>query len=185
MTNQDIPIVFVETGRRPGKYLINNLRILHQRIPNTLKILIVNEKYIRDIRLPHVKVIAEESIVRGQIFQKFESVKRDWTGVQPDYWHNTTKRFFVLGNYLEFANLEKVIHLESDSVLLNYESINNEFTKNDWGLKFAKQHALLGCGSIVLVNKKETWNLFLKYVLANWNRKNITDMEMLGEFEAL
>jgi hypothetical protein len=83
---------------------------------------------------------------------------------------------------MKSQNLDKIIHLESDCVLLDDSEIQNEFKINNWGMRFPKQHAKYGCASLLLINKANVFDSFLKYILENWERGEITDMDLLGEF---
>lgn len=177
-----IPIVFVETGRRPSKYLKNNLRILRQKFPQEKIILIMSEEFVSKIIIPNVEIVFEETLPKSSLLDEFESIQKNWSGLQKNYWTNTTKRFFVLARFLEARYLDKIIHLESDCVLLNDKWVKREFELNDWGLKYPKQHNSQGCASVLLINKKSVFNNFLRFIISNWAHGEITDMDLLAEF---
>jgi hypothetical protein len=177
-----IPIVFVETGRRPSKYLKNNLIMLREKFPQEKIILIMSEEFVREVRISNIEIVSEETLPESSLLNEFEAIQKSWSGLQKKYWTNTTKRFFVLARFLEARGLEKIIHLESDCVLLNDKWVKREFELNDWGLKYPKQHNSQGCASILLINKKLTFNNFLKFIISNWGRGEITDMDLLAEF---
>ena len=176
------PLVFVETGRKPSKYLVNNLRIHTESFPNRKIVLIVSDQYKRYVNNRNIEVISEESLPASAILEEFEALNKQWSGLQKNYWSNTTKRFFILDRYMKSRNLDKIIHLESDCVLLDDSEIQNEFQIDNWGMRFPKQHAKYGCASLLLVNKANVFDSFLKYILENWERGEITDMDLLGEF---
>ena len=176
------PLVFVETGRKPSKYLVNNLRIHTELFPNRKIVLIVSDQYKRYVNNRNIEVISEESLPASTILGEFEALNKQWSGLQKNYWSNTTKRFFILDRYMKSQNLDKIIHLESDCVLLDDSEIQNEFQIDNWGMRFPKQHAKYGCASLLLINKANVFDSFLKYILENWERGEITDMDLLGEF---
>jgi len=176
------PLVFVETGRKPSKYLFNNLRIHGELFPERKIVLIVSAQYRNDVNNPDIEVISEESLPLSSLLSEFEGLNKQWTGLQKNYWSNTTKRFFVLDRYMQSQNMEKLIHLESDCILLDDSEIQNEFNKDNWGLRYPKQHTKYGCASLLLINKADVFDCFLKYILDNWERGEITDMDLLGEF---
>ena len=176
------PLVFVETGRKPSKYLVNNLRIHNELFPNRRIVLIVSDQYKRYVNNCNIEVISEESLLASTILREFEALNKQWSGLQKNYWSNTTKRFFILDRFIKSQNLDKIIHLESDCVLLDDSEIQNEFEKDNWGMRFPKQHATYGCASLLLINKANVFDSFLKYILENWERGEITDMDLLGEF---
>jgi len=176
------PLVFVETGRKPSKYLVNNLRIHTELFPNRKIVLIVSDQYKRYVNNRNIEVISEESLPASTILGEFEALNKQWSGLQKNYWSNTTKRFFILDRYMKSQNLDKIIHLESDCVLLDDSEIQKEFQIGDWGMRFPKQHVKYGCASLLLINKANVFDSFLKYILENWERGEITDMDLLGEF---
>jgi hypothetical protein len=177
-----VPIVFVEYARKPSRYLINNLTILQQKFPDRPVVLILSEKYLRRFKNLTVEIITEESIPVNKLHFDFEAIQKNWSGLQKSYWTNTTKRFFVLNRYMEAKNLERIIHLESDCVLLNDSWLNQEFENVNWGLKYPKQHNLKGCASVLLINKRSVLNNFLSFILSNWDQTDITDMDLLAQF---
>ena len=182
MLNPSVPLVFVETGRRPSRYLVNNLQIARNRFPNRKIILILSKEYLREIDIADIEKVAEDEIIKNSMLLKFESIQKNWSGLQKNYWTNTTKRFFILGMYMEENRIEQVVHLESDCILLNEKWIDEEFKDPSWGIKYPKQHHRYGCASVLIVNKLEIFNNFLQFIIENWNRGEITDMNLLGEF---
>jgi hypothetical protein len=182
MLNPSVPLVFVETGRRPSRYLVNNLQIARNRFPNRKIVLILSKEYLREVDITDIEKVAEEQIIKNSMLLKFESIQKNWSGLQKNYWTNTTKRFFILGMYMEENRIEQVVHLESDCILLNEKWIDEEFKDRSWGIKYPKQHHRYGCASVLIVNKLEIFNNFLQFIIENWNRGEITDMNLLGEF---
>ena len=180
--NPSAPLVFVETGRRPSRYLVNNLHIVRNRFPNRKIVLILSKEYLREIDILGIEKVAEEEIIKNSMLLKFESIQKNWSGLQKNYWTNTTKRFFILGMYMDQHHLDQAAHLESDCILLSDKWLYKEFQKPNWGIKYPKQHDSYGCASIFIVNNLETFNKFLDFILQNWSREEITDMNLLGEF---
>ena len=182
MLNPSVPLVFVETGRRPSRYLVNNLQIARNRFPNRKIVLILSKEYLREIDILGIEKVAEEEIIKNSMLLKFESIQKNWSGLQKNYWTNTTKRFFILGMYMDQHHLDQAVHLESDCILLSDKWLDEEFQKPDWGIRYPKQHDSYGCASIFIVNNLGTFNKFLDFILQNWSRGEITDMNLLGEF---
>ena len=170
MLNPSVPLVFVETGRRPSRYLVNNLQIARNRFPNRKIVLILSKEYLREIDILGIEKVAEEEIIKNSMLLKFESIQKNWSGLQKNYWTNTTKRFFILGMYMDQHHLDQAVHLESDCILLSDKWLNEEFQKPNWGIRYPKQHDSYGCASIFIVNKLVTFNKFLDFILQNWSR---------------
>ena len=182
MLNPSVPLIFIETGRRPSRYLANNLHIVRNRFPNRKIVLILSKDYLREIDISGIEKVAEEDIIKNSMLLKFESIQKNWSGLQKNYWTNTTKRFFFLGMYMDQHHLDQAVHLESDCILLSDKWLDEEFQKPNWGIKYPKQHDSYGCASIFMVNNLGTFNKFLDFILKNWSRGEITDMNLLGEF---
>ena len=182
MLNPSAPLIFIETGRRPSRYLANNLHIVRNRFPNRKIVLILSKEYLREIDISGIEKVAEEEIIKNSMLLKFESIQKNWSGLQKNYWTNTTKRFFILGMYMDQHHLDQAVHLESDCILFSDKWLDEEFQKPDWGIRYPKQHDSYGCASIFIVNKLVTFNKFLDFILQNWSREEITDMNLLGEF---
>ena len=181
----NIPLIWVETGRNPSKYLKNNLKIHQEIFPDRRIVIIVNEQYKNNVNNVDIEVISEESLPASPLLSEFEGLNKQWLGLQKNYWSNTTRRFFILNRYLQLQSIEKLIHLESDCTLLDDKEIQDEFEKDNWGLRYPKQHTKYGCASLLIINKANVFETFLKYVLENWERGEITDMNLLGEFADL
>ena len=182
MLNPSAPLIFIETGRRPSRYLANNLHIVRNRFPNRKIVLILSKEYLREIDILGIEKVAEEEIIKNSMLLKFESIQKNWSGLQKNYWTNTTKRFFILGMYMDQHHLVQAVHLESDCILLSDKWLYKEFQKPNWGIKYPKQHDSYGCASIFIVSNLGTFNKFLDFILQNWSRGEITDMNLLGEF---
>ena len=115
--NPSVPLVFVETGRRPSRYLVNNLHITRKRFPNQKLVLILSKEYLHEINISGIEKIAEEEMTKNSMLLKFESIQKNWSGLQKNYWTNTTKRFFILGMYMDQFQIDQAEHLESDCIL--------------------------------------------------------------------
>ena len=102
---------------------------------------------------------------------------------QQYFWLGTTSRFFHLYDAMKFYELENVLHLETDSVLLDEKPIRDFFQEeNNYDLAYPLQAIGIGCASILLVRNHESLSKFLDFVLSNWTRNGVDDMTLLGEF---
>ena len=73
-TQLNPPLVFVETGRKPSKYLLNNLKIHNELFPDWKIVLIVSAQYKKDVNNPDIEVISEESLPESSTLNKFQSL---------------------------------------------------------------------------------------------------------------
>lgn len=180
--NLNIPIVWVELSRKPSNYLLNSIKLHVNRYPDSKKYLILNKEYEKYVRNLDIQLVFAEELQSFLEIAEFQNQSKNWKGLQKSYWTNTTARFFALNAFMKDQGINKLIHLESDCVLLTPRIIEQYFLDNSWGLKYAKQHKNYGCASIMLVNNQKELQNFLDFTSANWERDGFTDMNALGEF---
>jgi hypothetical protein len=61
-------------------------------------------------------------------------------------------------------------------------ALDLDYETNNAGLAYPMQNNSQGCASIFKVGRKSALENFLIYILNNWQRENINDMDLLGEF---
>lgn len=176
------PLVWVELGRKPAKYLINNLKLHTELFPNTKKFLIMNQKYHEFLNGVDIELIFIEDLPSRIEIDNFQNQEKNWNGLQKKYWTNTTARFFALNAFMKDKDFDKIIHLESDCVLLSSVAINKYFATNGWGMRVAKQFRAYGCASVLLVNRQSELEKFLDFTRAKWSIDGYTDMNALGDY---
>ena len=179
---KEIPFVWTEIGRKPGKYVLNSIAIHKELFPNNPRYLVVSKNYAHKQFNNLCTVVFEEDIKETENTQKFNQLSRSWNYKHVSYWQNTTRRFFIIENIMKKNNFEKIIHLESDCVLLSIGHIKDLFNINDWGLKYAKQDDHFGCASIFLVNNLKSLEHFNSFIIKNWEKQDITDMVLLHNY---
>lgn len=177
-----VPLVWVELGRKPAKYLINNLKLHTELFPNTKKFLIMNQKYHEFFNGVDIELIFIEDLPSRIEIDDFQNQEKNWNGLQKKYWTNTTARFFALNAFMKDKGFDKIIHLESDCVLLSSVAINKYFATNGWGMRVAKQFRAYGCASVLLVNRRSELEKFLDFTGAKWSIDGYTDMNALGDY---
>jgi hypothetical protein len=101
---------------------------------------------------------------------------------QISFWLNTTKRFFIIYEFMKKRQVENVIHLESDCLLLKPDVVVNNFKEDNWSLSYPLQANGIGCASIFLVRGFEGISKFNNLILENWDVENQDDMQLLGQF---
>ena len=176
------PFVWVEIGRRPGKYALNAISINKEVFPEQERFLIVSKQYKNKLPKDLCTVIFEEELKESSNYTDFNALEKQWSYSHKSYWQNTTKRFFVIENFMVKYGFEKIIHLESDCLLLTMHYLRELFSEADWGIKYTKQADGTGCASIFVVNRIQALQEFNSYVLKNWQQQDITDMILLGNY---
>jgi hypothetical protein len=176
------PFVWVEIGRRPGKYALNAISINKELFPEQERYLIVSKQYQNKVPRDLCTIILEEELKKSSNDAEFIELEKQWSYAHKSYWQNTTRRFFVIENFMLKFRFDKIIHLESDCLLLTMNYLRELFLKNDWGIKYTKQADGVGCASILVVNKVQALQEFNLYILKNWQQQDITDMNLLGNY---
>ena len=173
----EIPLVWVEVGRKIPKYLVSNIQLHREMYPSRPQILIT------DCPTPRVLDKDCEVVTISNLSEEFsiETTMKRTTG-QEKFWINTTKRFFFLQEYLKNTKVKKLIHSESDNIILRADVIDNCFESSNWGLAYTMQANNVGCASIFLVNKESTLADFVRMIIDSWNKLDQDDMKLLGKF---
>ena len=185
MQNKNIPFVWTEIGRNPGKYVFNAINVNSQLFPDQPRYLILSKDFSEGIKGLNCEVIYEELLGDTKNSKQFWKTPKNWSWSQNNYWTNTTRRFFILEQFLEKYKLEKLIHMESDTILLNKKYIDELYEIPNWGIKYTKQDATTGCASVFLVNSLASLKDFNSFVLENWADPTETDMSLLSKYQNL
>jgi hypothetical protein len=180
--NNEIPFIWTEIGRKPGKYVLNSIAIHKELFPNSPRYLVISKEFAQTKLNNLCTTIFEEDLKQTENTQKFNQLNKSWNYQHVSYWQNTTRRFFIIENIMKKYNFKRIIHLESDCILLNYEHIRNLFNNNNWGIKYTKQDDYSGCASVFLVNNLKSLEDFNSFVIDNWERQDITDMVLLHKY---
>ena len=178
------PLIWIEADRKPAKYFLNSLNIHADLFPNRRRIVVTNSIYREYYKNVNVTTFALEVLQKSKERKKFDIIKKRWTHnkQQLNYWNNTTKRFFYLYEFLKYSKIEKSVHLEGDNLLLDSTFIDKFLKNRSPQLAYPKQSANIGCASILVINQMEALRKFLEFINLNWNRPDVTDMGLLGEF---
>jgi len=178
-----IPMVWTEIGRMPGAYVVNAITIHKELFPDIPRYLVVSKEFAAKISDDLCAVVIEEDLLGSENAKEFEVLQKNWSYKHVSYWQNTTRRFFVLENFMDSLNFEKIIHLESDCILLEVNYLFKLFIQGSWGLKYTMQDDLSACASIFLVNQKSNLSDLNKFILEKWLAADITDMKLLHDFK--
>ena len=174
-------IVWFEAGRPVPRYAMNNFELTRKLHKNLDQYLITDS----DRNFSGIRTIHLNKLPKSPETLEFEGISKEWSHGQKYFWHNTTARFFYIYDFILTGYVSEVLHLESDSVLLSSEILS--FFENHSHINFAypMQANDIGCGSIMFIRQIETYKKFLRFILQNWNRKNVDDMQLLGSFAKL
>lgn len=176
--NSSLKIMWVEVGRPIPRYAKNNFKLMSKLHSN------ITQYLITDSRAPMASqiIIDISKIERSEETRRFEEMKKVWPHKQEYFWHGTTARFFYLYDAMRTNQLKNVIHLETDCILLQPDAMFNLISDTRVDFAFPLQANGIGCASILYARNPEILQRFLHHILNNWNRDNVDDMVLLGEF---
>jgi hypothetical protein len=144
----------------------------------------ITQYLITDSRTPFDNQIIFDisKMERSEETRRFEEMKKVWPHKQEYFWHGTTARFFYLYDAMRTNQLKNIIHLETDCILLQPDAISNLISDIEVDFAFPLQANGIGCASILFVRNPEILKNFLHHIITNWNRDDVDDMVLLGEF---
>lgn len=172
-----IPLVFFYSGERLPGYCFKAMRhavsVWHHnvvlltdtptsRVPRGIRIV--------DYRPWFESQALEATVARNKIDAEFRS----------GFWSATLKRFFVLHQYMELMDLEKVVHAELDSVIFaSYEELVSQHLPNPALLvPWNPPHKAIG--SLVIVNGRQGIRNLVRFATNDKGFSN--EMELLTSF---
>ena len=179
------PLIFVEVGRKVPRYFIRNVEYTRNRFGDIDIVLIFDDieyRHRKKLQSQNVILIHRDDLELSESTRAFNALEKSWSYRQRNFWQNTTSRFFYLYDAMQMLAVTAAIHAESDVILLSDKSLRFEDETNRQGLAYPMQNDLQGCASIFKVSKKVALEKFLIYILENWKRENINDMDLLAEF---
>ena len=174
------PLIWVEIGRPIPRYLQRNAK-LHSVLYPHLDQYLITEKQIYIFKRNSFEQI--DFIAETDSLHSFLQVQKTFDTPQKSFWTNTTSRFFYLHAAISQLGLNRLLHLESDVVLLNsivIDAVLNDL--NNKRLSYPLETPTLGCASIFAVRDQSILKQFLQFSLDNWQDKKTTDMTLLGDF---
>ena len=170
--------MWVEVGRPIPRYAKNNFKLTSKLYSNITQYLVSDSRASSDNQI----VIDISKMERSEETRQFEEMKKVWPHKQEYFWHGTTARFFYLYDAMRTNQLKNVIHLETDCILLQPDAVSKLISDARVDLAFPLQANGIGCASILYIRNPEILQRFLHHILNNWNRDNVDDMVLLGEF---
>ena len=177
----NIEVIWIEVGRPVPNYAKNNFR-LTSKLHSEVKQFLVTDSKSNIQSSKNFKVLLKEQLIKSDETKEFEKSRKTWDYQQEYFWKNTTSRFFYLFDLMFTFEMSKILHLETDSLLLCPSAFVPLMGNREVSLAFPMQAKGVGCASVMYVREGEGLRKFLHFVLDNWHRRNITDMELLGEF---
>jgi hypothetical protein len=173
-------LFWVEIGRKVPKYARRNM-VLHSELHPELKQFLVTHEAIYSLSKGRSNLISK--IERTSELERFQSIQKNIASPQRDFWVNTTSRFFYLQAATYQLGIEEYVHIESDVILLNLDSITHRFRNHKSSkIGYPLETPELGCASIFIVRDQTVFTEFLDFALDSWQDSDSTDMTLLAGF---
>jgi hypothetical protein len=182
------PLVWIEWGRKVPKYLVRNIQLHSRAFPDVSQYLVSEFEGLtvstKNIQFENTLI---QNIPKSDYLDRFDYITSKRTSVysQTNFWVGTTRRFFLLYDFMQSKNLNNAVHMESDNVLLSWNEVLNKFNSSKLPLAYPMQSNVLGCGSIFFVRDVSGLERFLDYVLEDWENPLTNDMMLLGAFSQI
>jgi hypothetical protein len=174
--------VWIDVGRKLPRYLANNIKLHSELYPRVSQFLVADKELKAQLTL-QVKSVPLSHIRKSDLTTTFEAIEeeREQKFKQANFWSLTTKRFFYLYDFMIENRLERVLHVESDTVILDLENLVTVMNSG-MGLSFPMQSDVLGCASVFYVDNIDLLKRFNSFILERWQNPDVNDMTLLGDF---
>ena len=168
-------------------YTFDNLKIL-QKLNSKITIYFIannhNEAFFHfqikqlNLNIDYLIFIPLEKIPQSELTKDFIINNKYDKTFRKAFWLNTTYRFFVLTDFISYADIENIIHLENDYILFcdPLQIINCCKNLKDFMVPLDINRAIPG---IVWIKNSNIANKLIEFILLNYD---LNDMVSLGNF---
>lgn len=131
-----------------------------------------------DARTSRIEFVSIESIPKSMLSKEYENISTLDRNFRSGFWFNTSKRFFVLADYIEYKNIKNIIHIENDYVLYfdPTEKLDELIAFSDFSVPIDRIRAIPG---IVWIKNGNVARRLADHILKN---PSYDDMATLGTF---
>lgn len=177
-------LVWIEWGRPLPEYLKNNIRLHQSMFPHLKQLLLAEFEFIDERENSQLDFVNIKDLPRSELTKRFDYLtnKTPIPYKHSTFWIATTRRFFLLHDLMLKNNLEKVLHLESDNIILDFDLIKGIMSNLSSGIAYPMQSNSEGCGSIFFAANIVSLERLLNYICAKWEEGFFTDMQLLGSY---
>lgn len=176
---ESFPIVWVESGRGIPKYLKKLISLTRELHPS------INQVLINDgnCKLRNLTSIEIGNLPKSKFTKDFLSLSLKFPHKDVVFWRNTTLRFFYLYDFMLHYDIEKILHLESDVILLDLRDIEKLSLQDGDFVAYPSYSPTLGTAAVFFVNSRRALERFLRYILKESHGLWKNDMELLGQYQ--
>ena len=132
---------------------------------------ITNEKFFNKLHIfsNNITKVNADELVLNKHFDNYSRLDKSWRG---GFWHNTSKRFFLIYEYIKRNNITNVFHIENDVLL--YSKLNYKFDNKLYLVMHSKDKCI---PSIIYIPSHD----FLEMLIKNY-KYHLNDMVNLAYF---
>lgn len=160
-------IILVSVGTFQD-YLINNIKQL--LLLDFDVHVITNKKFFNKLHMfSNITKVNADELTLNKHFDDYSSLDKSWRG---GFWHNTSKRFFLIYEYIKRNNITNVFHIENDVLL--YSKLNYKFDNKLYLVMDSKDKCI---PSIIYIPSY----VFLQNLIFNY-KYHLNDMVNLAYF---
>lgn len=173
-----LPLAWIEIGRKLPRYLKNISNLTNELHPEFKQYLV----HDRMVSMPNCNVLQVNSIAKSELTKRFEMLSVPEDLKDATFWKFTTTRFFILYDLMSSMNWDRVLHLESDCLLLKSDYLKRLSRNNQQFLAYPHFGDGRGSGAVFLVNSRNLLKDFLIHIIQSTEVEWKSDMDLLGEF---
>ena len=174
ITDNKITVILVSTGIFQDYIIYNIKQLLYFKYDI---IIITEKKYFHKLNefenTENIKIIDSDLLTSELLTTNFDINSNLDKSFRDGFWHNTSKRLFLVYDCMKKYNLQNCIHLEND-VLLYYHFYTYDFTFNKIYLTLDADNRCIP-GIIYIPNYTLLTNLIADY---NYNKNDMENMNL-------
>jgi hypothetical protein len=176
ISENKIPLIFIWLGNKFPLWGLDSLKL--NKETSNIPLILITSKSINKINIVDEHLYLEDFYVENDLIKRFDSNNIEFRN---GFWINTTKRFFVIYQFMKFYKFNKVFHAELDNLIFNISTLSSELDKVGNGLFCPRDSEERGIASLIYINNIESLKIMNAYFLVNKNNIN-NDMQLLGFF---
>jgi hypothetical protein len=176
----DIPVTFVYIGDRIPSYALHSLQMARKYSGQEI-LLLANRSAIARIKELDFPVVEIESFYNPLNFQSIQKKLVGDAKFRNSLWLRSLERFFVLEQYLSWAEKSEVFHAESDQFLFNTSKLVTNLRRTGVNGTFFPVHSQDAVvASVMYCNNLSALRAFLQF--AKNASSFSSEMELLAQW---
>lgn len=172
------PLVFVHLGPELPEYAKATLRFAARSY--TGKVLLLTDRESQTGKTAPYSVENIQTWYDRRMFLRFHERSSLDASFRDGFWLHVVERFFVLRQFMERAEIDKLFHAELDVMVFDLELVAEGCDEHGHGIFAVMDDPSRALASLFYVNSTKCFDSFLNFVLNNADAKN--EMLIIGKF---